>query len=123
MSEQPKKRARFQVHLSTAIVLMFVSGLILRANIRGATGRFVVEDTDGKNTQASYLFGWPVQKENMEYRGGDIGDINKYFGDWVFPPFVHYLCDTFIALLILFSVWFICERWIRWRTLQINNKQ
>ena len=34
MIEQPKKRARLQVHLSTAIILMFAAGALMWANIR-----------------------------------------------------------------------------------------
>ena len=57
MSEKPQHRF-LQIHLSTAIVLMFVAGGLLRLNIYSKTIIWV--DSEGSlNVIRRHAFGWP----------------------------------------------------------------
>jgi hypothetical protein len=109
---EPPCRKRFQIHLSTAIVMMFVAGGLWWANLTPLKGTFVVEGENGKNVFEHVIFGWPFSREHENYIGGDIKDV---FGDWILPPIAIYSCDVFTALLILLAVRYICEWLIRRR--------
>src|SRR5438045_2886081 len=52
MTEKPR-RPWFQIHLSTAIVLMFVAGLLLRANMLPSVSR------GDDPARADWYYGWP----------------------------------------------------------------
>lgn len=108
----PPPRKRFQIHLSTAIVMMFVAGALIWANIEKQ----------------------PVQVWQLNpIDGGDFGDI--YFG-WPFTAAVSRLSDEYspesqrnpvffltlfcaidivVAIGILFTTLFLCEWLIRRR--------
>ena len=113
MNETPKKRPWLQLHLSTAIVLMFVAGGIIGANVNGLRGKFIVEGFDGQNAEVTQVRGWPfhpefmTEEETKQYNG---------FGDWLIPPFVYFSLDFAVAIIVLFVVWLVCELWISRRT-------
>jgi len=60
MSETPKRRF-FQIHLSTAIVLMFVAGGLLWLNLRGRVDILV-------QSSVVVVFGWPCDAYYDHYQ-------------------------------------------------------
>ena len=77
---EPPRRKRFQIHLSTAMVMMFVAGGIIWANVRET--RFIKTGRPGLSSSA-------VEKMNIvssdEYykhpRNEDwAGSVNRYYG-------------------------------------------
>ncbi|HEY3320664.1 MAG TPA: hypothetical protein VGP72_09390 [Planctomycetota bacterium] len=60
MSEQPKKRGLFQIHLSTAVALMFVAGAVLGVNLVVRTYYFQGEGDLGVcDVYCGPAYGWP----------------------------------------------------------------
>ena len=53
------KNYMFRLHLSTCVILMFVTGTVVMLNVVTAEKR-VLPDTDGKLYEYS-IFGWPKQ--------------------------------------------------------------
>jgi hypothetical protein len=91
LSEQ-SRRKRFQIHLSTAVLLMLAAGAIVWANVKERPWgeRFIIR-------------GWPL--DWMEYWGMSGKDYSL----------LGIPCDIVVAALLLFAVWFVCEWWIRRR--------
>jgi len=90
------KRKRFQVHLSTAVVLMFAAGGMIWLNVTDRWQGF------------HSLYGWPlVAMEAWHSTILDGTQRNLLIGSIAL--------DALTALAILFAVWFVCERWIAWR--------
>lgn len=87
-----------KIHLSTAIVVMFVAAVFLWANCRK---RFYESDT-GYFTQ-----GWPVP---FYYPGGIQENLSYSIGP--FEPAILFM-DVVIGLLILSAVALVCEARIR----------
>jgi len=95
------------MHLSTAIVLMFAIVLIIWANIRGQTGKYMIWDGNG-NQIHNHVYGWPYVGYNTIQQDMDLGwDIVFNLAPWVY----HFL-DFLVALVIVVSLWQICEKWI-----------
>ena len=96
----------FQFHLSTAVVLMFVAGGIMWANMHvRMTGEM------WKGEWIPYPgFGWPAVSVR-QITSGDrpIGvETDDLLSRYAF-------IDLAVALAILFTVWFLCEWLIRLR--------
>ncbi len=92
---EPQRRKRFQIHLSTAVVMMFVAGGILWANLRSAP---------------LSIYGWPFYEvwwdsETIGHRTFPV-DNGPYFTRMI-------LSNLAVALGIIFAVWFLCECLIR----------
>ena len=92
---EPPRRKRFQIHLSTAIVMMFVAGALIWANTRNQ-----VDDANFKE----FVVGWPnhavikiVQNENAGIYYRNI------------------IIDLWIAFTILYFSYRFCEWLIRRR--------
>jgi len=102
MSTLPR-RGRFQIHLSTAIVLMFAAGGIIWANTREQTSD--IEGLDGLWHVSDY--GWPAPMLHSKTFTplGTPARPNKFS-----PIYLLMFCDFAAALAILFVVWFLCER-------------
>ena len=117
-------RERIQIHLSTAIVLMFVADGLIWANIPATILRLdrieKVENSNAELRGADYQYevwgnGWPA---TFHQRFDDIYIFKTK------PNFIqsstHYtsysmvVLDLVVALFVLFGVWFGCESWI-WR--------
>lgn len=112
-------RKRFQVHLSTAIILMFAAGGMIWANVTVRTYVQAPPVNDPSYKREVKYFGWPcpaIRKEDrdidMPHRHGEpasivCGDSSPGFGLPI---------DVVVALSLLAAVWYVCERWIAWRS-------
>ena len=58
----PRKRPLFQIHLSTCIVLMFVAGALIWANVRDYS--FTPASMAGEHHAPKVGHGWPVNIED-----------------------------------------------------------
>ena len=92
---EPPPRKRFQIHLSTAIVLMFVAGMLIWANIRERYSRMLEEAP-----YAGICKGWPCPREWKSY------------GDGIYVSATGGIINIAFAIGILCAVWFVCERLI-----------
>src|SRR4051794_39304888 len=109
MSE-PSPRSRFQVHLSTAIVMMFLAGGFLWANTYEHAFTFKTRERRGdlimQSEHTGRSFGWPCPfyyAETFDYLSGFI--VKKSM------PTIEFLAlalNIAIVLLILFPVWYAC---------------
>lgn len=106
MTEAPRRKW-LQVHLSTAVVLMFAAGGMMWLNVTGHKTlkpdlwleNYFVEITD---------FGFPLVAKS-HYSRPEIYFVREsdYWNE------KEVVIDALFALAILFAVWFICEWWIR----------
>ena len=110
MNDQPKKRPWFQVHLSTAVVLMFVAGGIMWANL---SGEFAVLPKIYLGCPKSYRydgFGWPF-RVFVEYY-----DFTPPTGEIMATRLMLYdaVCkNVLVGVVILNLVLLVCEWRIR----------
>ncbi|HLX63443.1 MAG TPA: hypothetical protein VKX17_19385 [Planctomycetota bacterium] len=144
---EPPRRWRFQIHLSTAIVLMFVAGGLLFVNLHPRY-ELVTYDGEGygesvtieiaqevyaeRGKVPSYFrvrrYGWPVECVETASRvfvsGGkwhDVTDSPYRRISTVFFPYgredynIKVIVDCAVSLLIIFTLWFLCEWPIRRR--------
>jgi len=98
----PKKRPWFQFHLSTAVVLMFVAGLLLGANILISRWEWVSETRGVTMTSRCYGFPMPF------YRFGTMYDAPYAVVSGIFFCF-----DLCVWLLTIGLTAFVCEWLIR----------
>jgi hypothetical protein len=99
MSDKPK-RAWFQIHLSTAIVLMFAAAGLLWVNAAPAEDR--------RNWTTTFRYGFPKFFYHRDYDHRGSGDFE---GDRFSVP--SFVLDVCVMLAILFAVAFLCEWLIR----------
>jgi|SRR5579862_6407701 len=106
------RRGRFQIHLSTAVVLMFVAGGIIWANVHKNES---VEHQFGDGCPAlveQTFFGWPMNAYRSHgyftwgNTGTGLGPQLYYTGISV---------DALAGFGLLSSTWFVCEWLIRRR--------
>ena len=137
---KPTPRKRFQFHLSTAIVMMFVAGGLMWANVterrEQIVGNFFSNDIPVKVrcdvTELMFLqrtdrdlwqgyrewnYGWPYTA--MLYQGIVYLHRNRDMEGWKdvraqfnYPSLI---INVVVALTALFAVWFLCEWLIRRR--------
>lgn len=100
---------RFQIHLSTAVLLTFVAGALIWANA------LPVNETSRLEHMAFYssdAYGWPwpalvytheIADGKSVYEGIDA--VNK----------MQLAGDVFVAIAILSAVWFVSEWWVQRR--------
>ena len=108
----PLSRARFQIHLSTAIVLMFTAGALIWANTSDRP-QSVLDECQHLYYTWSYSHGWPFHffhPTAWEASGMQMSTVERGEYDYLALTF-----DALIAFLIPFSVWFACEWQIRRR--------
>ena len=103
MSEQtkPNKRHFWQIHLSTAVVLMFVSGCLLWGNFK-----ILFWSSD-----IQMFFGWPFDFHKFTPMVGEVIRFGDVVRIELSPKAV--LADAAVAVAILFAVWGIGEWLIR----------
>jgi hypothetical protein len=99
----PPRRARFQIHLSTAMVLMFVAGALIWANA-------VPRTINTLNSEFTKVYGWPCCSWGRYTRWGDDSPLQTF--DYSLPLVA---LDIVVSVVLLFGVWFFCEWLIRRR--------
>jgi hypothetical protein len=123
--EQPR-RSRFQVHLSTAIVLMFVVGGLMWVN---ATPRTIVwvDSLGSLNVIRRKMYGWPVGwVTRYEYMGVKAHYDTNFEVTFPVLPIecnsssleierMQLLLDATLIALLLVVIWHVCEWFIRHR--------
>jgi len=88
----PSRRKRFQIHLSTAIVMMFVAGGCLWINVNG---RIIGQH---------HYYGWPIA----------IIKRKVYLVGQPYPGYA-IIFDVIVMFALLLVCWFLCEWIIRRR--------
>lgn len=105
--DKPARRWRFQIHLSTAIVMMFAAGGIIWANTRDLDdvqsgmldGYGITEQHCGWPFTAIEFFQWPRNPSHIEERSTE----------WFFHK-IQAAFNAVTTAAILFMVWYVCER-------------
>ena len=107
----PPPRKRFQIHLSTAIVMMFVAGGLVWANV---WRRLVILDFDFSVPSAGEsLYGWPSDAVWMDSTlNGSYPLGTSYLWRWFY---IGAIIDICVLLSTLFATWFLYEWLIRHR--------
>ena len=113
MSERQRPK-RFQIHLSTAIVLMIAAGIVLWANTGGRASPNIKGYSGGGWLEQRY--GWPSEAART-YLPVEGGEWSIETSDTVWR-IQGVAIDLAVALVILFAVGFVCERLIRRRAAQ-----
>jgi hypothetical protein len=129
MSEQPKKRAWCQIHLSTAIVMTFVAGALIWSNTRDRDSYPLKSSTFNDNTVADIWDHRPMYTGNYfpKYGFPFIGferiilPYGETFKIYFRPKMI--LLDIIVWIALLATVGFVCEWWIRRRTSSKDRPQ
>jgi hypothetical protein len=101
------KRVRFQIHLSTAVVLMFAAGGLMWANIRPW---WYLQYSDYYRSEISIkAWGWPGALAIANEGRTEIQRSMIFF-------------NLAAALMILLTVWFICEWRIRRKRTRVESE-
>ena len=131
MPEPSPPRKRFQIHLSTAIVLMLVAGGLMRANLirRQYYMNCALYAKETVMVVPTVCYGWPfpgyfvvehqvIPDGYVPYNIGEFAPLHRAAnGDYTYIdrfPF-ELPIDAFIATSTLFGTWFFLERLIRRR--------
>ena len=99
---EPPRRKRFQFHLSTAIVMMFVAGGLMWANASPVDSVPIYHRYPG-----AVDYGWPQTAVCIDRLLVDQQWFERV--QWGI------VTDIAVACALLFSVWFFCEWLIRRR--------
>ena len=116
MTLEPKKprRWRLQLHLSTAVILMFTAGGIIWANCVGDVTDYYFY-ADGSKDPIERSYGWPqpfLYENLLEWHWPYLVKRNSFNS---MPTASYAIFDFIVALAILTVVWLICEGFIRYR--------
>lgn len=118
------KRPKFQIHLSTSIVLMFVAGILIWANTRNQAhavkdtyAPFGIDESTGAELTPEF-YGWPM----FAYSNGSlyVRASKPHFRYWSDEPKIfkeRALLDAFVGLYILLATATFCEWFIHLREL------
>ncbi|MEI6231558.1 MAG: hypothetical protein WCT04_00795 [Planctomycetota bacterium] len=116
MTLDPKKPRpwRLQLHLSTAVILMFTAGGIIWANCVGRQEDDIrYWDTAPRISELQYGWPWPII-EIISYTPPVPAALQNKS-----PAIDHFITNVIlnliVALVILTVVWQVCEGWIRYR--------
>jgi len=107
------KRRWFQIHLSTAVVLMITAGVLVWMNLRVSFNGHMSEidiNSHGWPCEAIYVL-WEARNVGISQ---DIPEASQYIS-WSVVDLTHVGIDTFVALAILAAVAVTLEWWIRRR--------
>ncbi|MGD0089900.1 MAG: hypothetical protein ABSE73_08260 [Planctomycetota bacterium] len=97
MSDAPKKRPWFRFHLSTAVLLMLVAGILLGLNFHVVTDGVLY-----------IVFGWPFQ-----VYWPDLSNRSSSEGPSPTMELGVLMCDVAVCFAILYFLWRISEWHIR----------
>src|SRR5258707_698454 len=105
---EPPRRKRFQIHLSTAVVMMFVAGGLIWANLRE---RRIPDVPDAIDFDYTYtVHGWPfpvVRKYPINPR--DDPEINRMMLERRTIFYESIILNFLFSAGIVAAVWFSCE--------------
>jgi len=102
------KRKPFQIHLSTAIVLMFVAGGLIWRNVEWRVIEFdypVADNGSIVKIPNREGYGWPMGV--LSQPAGYLGDRTKTF------DYFGLIADLLTACSVQIAVWSLCEWLIR----------
>ncbi|HLX65279.1 MAG TPA: hypothetical protein VKX17_28680 [Planctomycetota bacterium] len=108
---EPPRRWRFQIHLSTAVVMMFVAGGLIWAN--NTTRVLYLQVTPTQSYSTDGVHGWPfsvVDSVRSEYireylPEGETVALNRDY----YPRHIAIALNLFIGLMICCLAWYLCE--------------
>jgi hypothetical protein len=106
---EPPRRKRFQIHLSTAIVMMFVAGGIIWANRIPRIEKVFNPFTGGMMSVEMWCYGWPIESY------GEIVDSTTQLHLRTVGSLMSVAFDLTVAICILLAVYIVCEWLIRLR--------
>lgn len=118
----PAHRKRFQIHLSTAVVMMFVAGGLLWANLRERHGTVFggEEAYEFWSIEFDYNgYGWPLTVHGQLTGDAKYPDGSNYIHSpevditRKFTSYFNTVLDAIVAIIILGITWFMCEWPIR----------
>jgi hypothetical protein len=117
MTASKGQRNWFQIHLSTAVVLMIAAGGIIWAHMTEQLGPDFMEASDGEKFYTDGHFGWPFMAHFSDHHRpliiGRYGPGDEGFINYSKTYYSMAALDLAVALLILFALWVVCEWWIR----------
>ena len=103
------------MHLSTAIILMFVAGALVWAAVAGSVKHTIWSERISRDIMMgpetnifeprATVYGWPL---------GAVAKVYETPARIVVLR-VSILIDLAVAIAILLSVWLVCEKWIQRR--------
>ena len=121
----PPRRSRFQIHLSTAIVLMFTAGALMVANVHGQKE---FEPREGKSAFFTNMgeavftkYGWPFATMRVFNGYSTVAVPLKDYGARDIPrdpdeyQYLFAVVDAVFALTVIVATLFLCEWLIRRR--------
>jgi len=120
------RRKLLQIHLSTAVVLMFAAAVLLALNLvpeRSPRNFRAAADSQIVTKKVSF-YGWPTRVN--AYAGAMRNDDQS---PWTYVESTHVWVaeaifgDAALALAILVGVWVACEWWIRARRREVEPAQ
>jgi hypothetical protein len=126
---EPPPRKRFQIHLSTAIVMMFVAGGMMWANCSPRT-RVWIDSLGTLNVIRRKILGWPLEcatvieelgvqahyEENLRIVFPELPNESKTYSLEI--ERTEALVNAAIAMTLLATVYWICEWVIRRRAVR-----
>ncbi len=119
MSDGPKKRGLFQIHLSTAIVLMFVAGGLVAANVLPGLPRVcptLFSDPKPGTRIPDVIYGWPFPVYPVVVNVAS-DDGHYWEAKWepldAQQPVMATVANLLIGLLVVSAVGWYSERKIR----------
>ena len=109
-------RARFQIHLSTALILTFAAGVLLWANLGRRYILPAVWDTNELYFYKIEILGWPAPFEHKIYFPQLGGTPTRAWPEWTGKSWLNggtigwaIVTDFFIAISLLANVAILCE--------------
>jgi uncharacterized membrane protein len=116
---KPPPRNRFQFHLSTAIVMMFVAGALIWANCSERIHNSHFHDSKNFIDVDLRIFerGWPITADTWILDRTDSNDFSGQLNvdKWNIRITKYIIIDVLIAITTVFIVCFLCEWLIRRR--------
>jgi hypothetical protein len=113
----PPRRKRFQIHLSTAVVMMLVAAVLVWANM---TERYLHNPPTNLFQSKFVLYGWPldaVAKFQGDMKGPILEELDSESSDLLrgrpMIAILNVLIDAAVGFSIILAAWWVAERIIR----------
>ena len=143
---KPPRRARFQMHLSTAILMMFVAGGLVWVNVRQRDGMTIFHLGTNANPEYTfiigneesyvhglkgeywggfkgYCYGWPCNIRSFPDKLMAEKTFNQKSIRVLYSDLHHQaiIINAIIGAAVLIAMWFLCEWLIRRRAARKSN--